>query len=418
MRRIVLLDWSIEWRDYIMKAIEELGVEVLLILDRPRVVPDSVIKTLIIPNLYVDPISHRDKIIEEFKSYKIDGVFTNEDELIELSNSIAKELNLVYSEPEVIRLAMDKYATREILSNNGLSDIKYSKVKNITQLKEAINTLGLPLILKPICSSFSNGVTKIENINQIEYALERASKASIESPFGNDEFIVEEYIHDLGRVVTMEVAIINGVKSPLISTEERQNEFTLENGSKHYIYDCVLVPSRISKNEYEEIIHTTNKIIDALGINNGIIHAEYKITRTGIKLIEINPRMIGGFIPEMIKYTSGIDIAKNALNIALNNKVNLEMTKDNYGVLKFISPNKSGVIKSLEGFEEVSKLKGVVKIKKVLDVGSKFTLGETVGIGMVMCIGSTQEEVDKVAREVDNIIKIELASHPYENTKF
>ncbi|MFX0560980.1 ATP-grasp domain-containing protein [Tepidibacillus infernus] len=375
MKNILILDWSQEWRGYILDASRELGLNVYLILDRDRKLPDDIVDVYIIKDLYVNPVQWKDKICEFAVKSNIDGVFTNEDELSELASHIAKELKLVGPSPKSVRISMNKWETRNHLSKYNIPMPKYRKASTYDEFKEAVYDLGLPLVVKPIDGNFSMGASKVENLSELGSAWYTAYKATEDSPSLTREVIVEEYLDDEGRVITFESAIIDNIIYPVAITEELQFSI-VKNNCKQFLYHGGLVPARVNTSISNDIIKVSTEILNALELNNVITHIEYKITKDGVRLLEVNPRMAGGFVPVLCKMALGIDLAKVALNIAMGDKPVIKKQKIKYVGIKYYQVLKEGVVTNILGKNEMLNSPYVVDGNIIIKKGDYVKIGE------------------------------------------
>ena len=52
--------------------------------------------------------------------------------------------------------------------------------------------------------------------------------------------------------------------------------------------------------------------------------ADYALTAKGPAIVEINPRLAGGFIPEIVRLASGIDIVREAIRLVVGEKTEIQ----------------------------------------------------------------------------------------------
>ena len=62
----------------------------------------------------------------------------------------------------------------------------------------------------------------------------------------------------------------------------------------------------------------------AFGIENGALHLELRLTQNGWKLIEINPRISGGAMNNMLQAALGFSLVEETLKILLGEQPNLQ----------------------------------------------------------------------------------------------
>lgn len=87
-------------------------------------------------------------------------------------------LGIPYTGPGVMSssVAMDKIMTKRLFIEQGIPTPKYHVVRNADDLKEAVDKLGLPMILKPPHEGSTIGLTKIQTTEQLDDALAQAAQ--------------------------------------------------------------------------------------------------------------------------------------------------------------------------------------------------------------------------------------------------
>ena len=90
-------------------------------------------------------------------------------------------------------ILQDKSVFRQFLTENGFN---VPVAKGYTSKEDALNDIDVyhwPVIVKPVDSAGSKGVTKVEDLSQVEDAIHYALKFS-----HNGEFIIEDFITQKG----------------------------------------------------------------------------------------------------------------------------------------------------------------------------------------------------------------------------
>ena len=167
-------------------------------------------------------------------------------------------------------------------------------------------SIDMPLIVKPTDSSCSNGVTKVTEAGQLEDALIRARNAS-----SNGEILIEECID--GNEISVESISFKGEHHILTITDKETT------GVPYFVETAHHQPSSLPDSLQDSIKEYVRRILDALGIDNGASHAEFKITPEGrIYFIEIGARGGGDFISyELVRLSTGYDYVKGMIEVAL-----------------------------------------------------------------------------------------------------
>ncbi|MBI2343387.1 MAG: ATP-grasp domain-containing protein [Deltaproteobacteria bacterium] len=77
------------------------------------------------------------------------------------------------------------------------------------------------------------------------------------------------------------------------------------------------MPAPISAAEARATCDYAVRVVQALGLDRGIFHIEIMLTKDGPRLIEANPRLIGGTGPRMLWHGCGINIYELLIAIFL-----------------------------------------------------------------------------------------------------
>jgi carbamoyl-phosphate synthase large subunit len=259
---------------------------------------------------------------------KIDGIATSSDYPVRTVAYVCEKMGLPGLSQESSKIVTDKFLQRECFIRNHLPVPGYILISDIKDIKKC-DTLNFPLIVKPVDSSASRGVVKVEKKEFLEEAYKYSSEYS---KCGN--VIIEEFIE--GREFSVEVLIQNDKASIIAVTEK----FTDGESDNFFVEEKHLIPARISESEYEGIEQIVILGIEAIGLNNAAAHVEVKLSNIGIVIIEIAGRLGGDYITsDLVPLSTGVDMLGNVLSISLGDAINTEKTKNNYAGICFLTPN-------------------------------------------------------------------------------
>jgi len=174
---------------------------------------------------------------------------------------------------------------------------------SISALEQQSPHLIPPLIFKPIDTSGSRGITKVEDhqLNAYRKAFTYAQNFS-----RAQKVSVEAYIE--GIDVSGDGFLIDGQLYAMV-TQKYKRGFMPTGHS---------LPSKLAPKDQQRIYAEVTKTCQALGYNNGPIDFDVKISDERIIIIEMGPRLGGNGIPELIRRSSGIDLIEMTLQYALN----------------------------------------------------------------------------------------------------
>lgn len=336
------------------------------------------------------------------KQYGIDGVMSIVAELgVRTAADVAYALDLQGLKPECARAATDKFLMREIFAQKKLPSPLYKKAFTIKEAQSASEALGFPIVVKPVDSSGSRGVSKVDRIDELEKAFSWAKEYS-----QNGSVIIETFVE--GEEVTVEALSYKG-----------DHQILAISGKKHIPFPyCVSIdltyPPLYDEGTLESIRILTKKALTALGIDSGPSHSEILMTKDGPVLVEIAARGGGyGVFSDIIELVSGVDIVKESITIALGSKPDIYAKYQKAATLRFFTPGE-GKIAAIVGVEQARALPGVRIVSIALKPGDSIDriVSDGTRPGYVITYGDTRQEAIARANAVEQTIKFILDPKP------
>ncbi len=216
------------------------------------------------------------------------------DTYVTLASKISSILDIPGIPLDTVDNVRNKYKMREVISSD-FPELcpKYKLVSSEEDLKQGLQVLSFPLILKPTGASGSKGIFLIHDEKQAYSAFKELSYLADNAPdrwfytrYGR-EFILEEYIE--GEEFSVEGYIVNGTPFFAGITDKKvTKDWSIE---YHHVFPSIQ-SSAIQQSIHESCI----KALSALKINNCPFHIEARIHNNKIKFIEIAGRIGGGLI--------------------------------------------------------------------------------------------------------------------------
>jgi biotin carboxylase len=274
---------------------------------------------------YFYPISilDQEKIFETCKTIGIDGITTiATDMAVPTICYVAEKLKLISNNPRTALIATNKGLMRQAFSLAGCNSPKYIVLEKENNIFINFN---FPVIVKPVDRSGSRGVSKIEK----QEDLEKAFKNAIEESFSK-QAIIEEFID--GQEVSVESISWKGKHYILAITDKTTT------GSPNFVELAHHQPSSSSSEIQNLIKEQTILALNALEIQNGASHAEFKINNKGeVFVIELGARMGGDFIgSHLVQLSTGYDFLKAVIEIALNRFIEPVLKLNNFSGIYFL----------------------------------------------------------------------------------
>lgn len=263
-------------------------------------------------------------ILRIANKYSIDGVVTTSDYPVNIVAKLSKELSLSSMSEEVANICTNKFLQRKVLKEAGLNVPFFQQGNNIDDINGLYN---FPLVIKPVDSSASRGVKKVnsknELIDQFDEALSFSKSKSV---------LVEEFLE--GREFSVETLTQNYITEIIAITEK------LLVGTEYgfFVEDTHIEPARISSSERILIEDAVLKAIRVVGLNNCPSHTEVIINNNGAYIVEIACRLGGDYITsDLVPLTTGVDMLANLIRLSLGEDLIIERNVEKFSLVQFLN---------------------------------------------------------------------------------
>lgn len=275
---------------------------------------------------YPIDVADKEAILNKCRELNVCGVCSiTSDFAAPVVSYVARNLGLPGNPEKTDLLARNKYYMRKAFKDAGLFCPNFA-VASSDDSDVDFSKFTFPVIVKPTDRWSSKGVTRVDRIEDINAAIETAVKESFDN-----KAIIEEFM--FGPEFSAECICQNGNIVVLAVTEKQTTGFP------HYIETGHVQPANLTDEEKEKVEDVVTAAVQALGIENGAAHAEFKILDNGeIGIIEIGARMGGDCIgTDLTHLSTGIDYIESVIDVAVGKTLKLE-SKGNPSpaIVKFI----------------------------------------------------------------------------------
>lgn len=339
-----------------------------------------------------------DSVLELSKKINPDGIMTLASDKPMLTVArVGEELGLNTISCETSVKVTNKARMREALKKGNVPIPKFIVVNTKEEYLDGICKFNNKFIVKPADSSGSRGIFLVEDIKQAEDAYEHSLKYS-----STGEVLIEEYIE--GPEVSVESITVNGETKVIAITDKDTT------GAPHFVELGHTIPSMLRDDIKQEIENVTKQAIESLGIDIGPSHTEIKVTSEGPKIIEVGARLGGDNITtHLVPLSTGVDIVKHTIDIALNNKLEKDTIENKSASIKYLKIN-PGVIKSIKGIDEAKAIMGVKKIELMKNVGDNIEAlnSSSDRVGFIISQANNSYEAKELCKNVANMISIDV----------
>jgi biotin carboxylase len=340
---------------------------------------------------YCVSTTDKEAVLEVAQKERIDGVVTYaSDPAAPTAAYVAEEMGLPTNPYKSVELLTNKDKFRSFLAKHNFNTPKAKGYSSIEQAINEIEEFRLPVIIKPVDSSGSKGVSKLTDVtnlkSQIEYALSFSRVKRI---------IIEEFVEKHGYQVAGDGFSVNG---KLVFRCFANDHFD-ENGINPFVPISASFPYHMPKKIHDKIHAELQRLLDLLEMKTGAYNFDILVNENeDVYLMEIGPRNGGNFIPQVVRYATGIDMIDYTIRAAMGEDCSSIQMVEPKGFWSYyaIHSSKAGILKEIQIKENV-KINHIVKSYlnyKVGDYVPAFT-GANGSIGiLIMRFDSMEQMLD------------------------
>lgn len=344
--------------------------------------------------------------INKFKESNgaIDGVISLATDVPLTVARVAKAFNLPGIPVESAQISSDKLLMKELFKKNNLKIPWYTAVESLAQLSALRRQQDGDLVLKPVDSRGGRGVLLITKHTDLAWAFNTSIKYSQKK-----RLLVEEYLP--GPQVSTESLIVDGV--PYTIGFSDRNYSRLSQFKPHIIEDGGDLPSKLSLIQQEKIKQSVERAAEAIKIRNGVIKGDMVLFNNKGYIIEVAPRLSGGyFCSHEIPLNTGVNFLNAALKIALGEqvkKIDLVPKRNDFVCQRYIFP-RNGVVKNIEVPSWIKSHKNIKFWQIRLKIGDKIEKIDShpARAGLVITTGASRLKAQEIAEKAVQEIRITI----------
>ncbi len=315
-----------------------------------------------------DALDFRDleSIIAFARRHAIDGVLTvGSDRAVPVVAAVAEALGLPGIGSETAHVMRHKGAMRDRLSEHGVPQPRYMRLRTAGDADQAADRVGFPAVLKPTDSGGQRGISRVHNKRQLRDAL--ASTLSFSS---SGEAILEAYYP--GLELNAVLVVRDGEPFVLtLSNRLRPPGLGFAVGWAH------VFPATIDAAERAEAERVAAAAVKACGLRDGIAFPQLIVGEGGnVRVVEIGARIPAGQMADLVRHGTGVDLVEVALLQALGKPVPDEVALSRFEqplAIAFFTadpgPLPTGVVRSIGSLAAVRERPGIVQADSYIEIG-------------------------------------------------
>ncbi len=348
----------------------------------------------------------KDAVLNEAKKREIDGIISFAcDPGVLTAAYVAEKMGLPFQTSyEATRILQDKGLFRQFLIDNGFNCPFAKRYTDKTEPYNDIDLFTWPVIVKPVDSAGSKGVTRVDTSKDLGPAIDEAISESHCGAFIIEEFITFEGYHSSTDPITVDGELKFITFSDQLFDPEAENPYTPS---------LIIWPSTMAKEHQETLASEIQRLMKLLDAKTGIYNIESCVGNNGKPYImEVSPRGGGCKIAELQKLAYGIDLIESEVVKAVGLPLNDLSYHDCDGhwceAVIHAAPGQSGILKSITFDPEVKEyVKVIDTYMKEGDMVHPFT-GANMSLGDVFLRFESREQLDEIVGKMREWLDIEL----------
>jgi biotin carboxylase len=242
-----------------------------------------------------------------------DGVLTFWEEFPPVVARTAAALHLPGNPVDAADSARSKLRTRQASERAGLPTPRSQRVQSLDELFAAAADIGFPAVVKPEFGHSQVGCVRVDSFESLPdiYWLVRKQleTTNVVNLHARTDLLLEEYLDgvefDVDLVLEDGECVFSSV-SQMTPTPEPSFQDT-----------GLYCPPDHRPRAVRRLVDLSVQTAQAFGFLRGVLHIEGKCTSKGPRIVEVNARMGGGRIHQVVEAVWGVDLIEAELRAAL-----------------------------------------------------------------------------------------------------
>jgi biotin carboxylase len=349
---------------------------------------------------FQEPETATDIIVSHQESHPIDAIVSVGDDGVEIAAMASAALSLQCNPMVAAAATKNKYSMRKMFADAGLPSPGFERFSIQTDPEEISASIRYPSVLKPLSSSASRGVIRVNDSIEFKDAFQRLRKLFAQA---NHELSMKEMQNEIliEDFIPGEEVILEG----LLISEELHSLAIFDKPDPMdgpYFEETILVtPTRKSTGVQAAIQNCALQMVRAIGLREGPIHAEMRLNSDGVFPLEIAARSIGGYCSRALRFAGGCTLEELIIQHAV-------------GVQQLPIQRESAAVgvTAVEGIEDAEGIAGIEEIILTIPIGHKvIPLPEgNQYLGFIFARAESPDEVEESLRMAHAVLNIQVSS--------
>ncbi len=358
-----------------------------------------------------DPEAAADAIIAHDAVAPLDAVVAVDDRGAVAAATAAARLGLRHNHPDAVAATRDKLAMRVRLGAAEVPQPVFAPIPPAAGPDEVaglVETVGLPCVVKPTMLSASQGVLRADTIEDAIAVVDRVRRIATGSSADCDgPLILERFVP--GPEVAVEGLLTDGDLAVLAVFDKPD---PLDGPAfEETIY---VTPSRLVPTDLSAVVAATAGACHALGLTEGPVHAEIRVSDGRASVIEVAARTIGGLCARTLTFSTGRTLEQLVLAQALGREIGPTKRQARASGVLMLPIPRAGILEGVDGRDAALRVPGVTDVQITIAPGRR-VLPVPEGdryLGFVFARGRTPDAVEAALRHAQTLLDVRVTPDP------
>ncbi|WP_199202220.1 ATP-grasp domain-containing protein [Mesorhizobium sp. 113-3-3] len=283
-------------------------------------------------------------------TYDISGITSAQESAYATVGKLCQHFNLPGPNPESIERCCDKFAQRQLLAQAGVPIPAYRVAANAADVERAAAEIGLPVILKPAVGNGSSGVRLCRNVDELtEHTTYLLGGKHIW--WSSPRILVEQF-----------------AEGPYYSADTMGYEVVGISAAEfgqppHFVFRECTCPAVLTDDDYKRIADLSLGCLQALGLGWGPTNIEFRWTKLGPVVIEVNPRLSGAPDPQLLQAAYGVDLLTEHIKLVIGEEWDLRRRHSHTAAARKLVADRDGILDWIAGESQAAAVSGVAEVR-------------------------------------------------------
>lgn len=351
-------------------------------------------------------IIDKEAVLAKAKELEIDGILSHAvDPGVVSAAYVAEQMDLPFQTSyKAACILQDKSLFRLFLMENGFNCPHAKGYTNAEDALKDVDYFNWPVIVKPVDSAGSKGVTKVVDPKDLPSAIEFALSCSI-----SKNFIIEDFLDIVGYQSSADIFTVDGK----LAYPAYSDQLFDKDAANPYTPAIEIWPASMEQHFQNDLTEQLQRLFTLLDVKTGIYNVESRVCSNGkAYIMEVSPRGGGNRIAELQDMATGQSLIRAEICKALSLPLDEIKTPEYDGVWcnYILHSSIEGTLESIDINPEFEQR--YIKDKGfIVEKGDKIVpfTGANTSLGTLFLRAETREELDRVLANIHENVNIRLS---------